>query len=84
MTQDLFLKQTKPKSKKSQLLEWIKQKHYVKTSEILLWGTQNYSNRASRNARQLTQDGNIRRLSHQEIILHFGKISEAVYEYIKG
>ncbi len=59
---DLFDKRTA----KDKLFDWIKTRQWTKTSDVLKWGTDNYSNRALRNAQQLCEDGLIRRLSEEE------------------
>ena len=56
MQSDLFV------SKKEQLYNWMKQKKYIKTSDVALWGTQNHCNRAMRNARILAEEGKIKRM----------------------
>ena len=72
------------KSAKDRLLEWMRQKKYIKTSEICQWGVDNYSpDRASRNARQLASEGKIRRMPKQKKIFYFGNIKEDIYEIIK-
>ena len=74
---DLFQK----KSAKERLWDWILEQKYIKTSMIIKWGTDNYSNRADRNARQLAIEhpGVFRRLTDEEKYRHFGLISEDVY-----
>lgn len=42
-------------NKKQELKTWLKGKQYIKTSEILSWGLENFSNRALRNAQDLAQ-----------------------------
>lgn len=66
---------------KEKLLDFMREKKWAKTSEILAWGLANYSNRADRNARQLAQDGCLRRMSGDEKIFRFGKIAEDVWVY---
>jgi predicted translin family RNA/ssDNA-binding protein len=78
---DLFVK---PKSKKQKLLDFIRWKHYAKTSDIMRWGIVNYSNRARTAAQELCQAGNIKRLSKDEKVFRFGNIREEVYEYVRG
>lgn len=75
---DLFDKRTD----KEKLLDFMRDKKWAKTSEILAWGLQNYSNRADRNARQLAQDGHLRRMSDDEKLFRFGKIAEDIWIYI--
>ncbi len=77
--QDLF---APPKSKKEQLLEFIKQKHYAKTHEVIAWGVRNFCNRADRNARQLAIEGKIKRISDEEKIFRFQDTKEDIWEFI--
>ena len=42
-------------NKKQELKSWLKERQYIKTSEILEWSTRNYSNRGLRNAQDLAQ-----------------------------
>lgn len=67
------------KSKKQMLLEWILSKDFTKTSEVILWGTRNYSNRALRDSQSLAQEGKIKRLSDEKKIIYFGLIKEDVW-----
>ena len=76
---DLF---EKPKPKKEQLLLFIKQKHYAKTSDVLRWGLDNFSGRARTAAQELCTGGRIRRLDKKEKVFRFGNIREDVYEYV--
>jgi len=80
MITDLYIK---PKSKKMQLLEWIKLHHWVKTSEVIQWGQEHYYNRAEKTARELAEgeDPKIKRMSKDEILLRFGNIGQGVWIY---
>lgn len=64
---------------KTRLLEWLRDRRCAKTSEIILWGTQNYSNRSDRNARLLATEGYIRRMTEDETNFHYGKIREEAW-----
>ena len=77
--QDLF---ASPKSKKDQLLDYIKSIHYARTSQIIAWGVRNYCNRADRNARQLATEGRIKRISDEEKVFRFNT-KEDIWEFIK-
>ena len=66
---DLF---EKPKSKKQQLLEWIKQRHYVRTKDVIRWGLENYHIRADRDCRDFAREGLIRRMDKNEKAFRFG------------
>jgi len=69
MTTDLFA----PKSKKEQLFDWIKEQGRCRTSDIIKWGSENYHNRADRDARDLAQEGKIWRMRQdiQDIVYGF-------------
>lgn len=69
------------KTKKEQLLDYIAQKHWVKTHEIIKWGLENYHVRAERTARELAQGNKIYRMPSQEKILRFGNIKEDIWVY---
>ena len=73
---DLFL------SKREKLLQFIKEKHYIRTSEIIAWGVRNFSNRADRDARLLAEEGEIKRLSDSEKMFRFGGTKEGIYEFV--
>ena len=77
---DLFVK---PKSKKEQLLEFIKVRHWVKTSEVIDWSREigHKMNRADRTARDLADEGKIIRMSKDEKLLRFGNIHEDVWVF---
>lgn len=69
-------------SKKDQLYNWMKKKVYVRTSEVLWWGTQNFCNTSDRLARKLNKEKRIRRMDEKEKIFRFGKIGEDVWTII--
>lgn len=75
---DLFTPVTR-RSKKQQLLEWIQENGQVKTHEVIAWGVAHYTNGAERYARQLAQEGKLRRLFDSEKLLQHGKIKEDVW-----
>lgn len=77
---DLF---TKELTSKERLWNWLKEQEFVKTSSIIAWGVQNYSNRADRNARQLAQEGKLIRLTDEEKAFRFQNCREDVYRVIK-
>ena len=68
---------------KTRLYLWLRERKWAKTSEILRWGTDNYSNRADRNCRLLAQEGKIKRMDKQKKICYFGHIAEEVWEIIQ-
>jgi len=54
------------KSKKESLKDWLRGKLYVRTSDIIRWGSEHYCNGSDRIARQLAEEGFMKRLSKQE------------------
>ena len=70
-------------SDKENLKNWLMQFKYVRTSQILAWGTKFYSNRADRNARVLREEGFLRRLDGEETARVFGETKELGYEVMK-
>lgn len=69
-------------SDKNLLLQFIKNKKWARTSEVISWGVKNYSNRADRNARVLAEEGKIRRMTKEEKEYHFCDIGEDVWVYV--
>jgi len=66
---------------KENLKTWLLTKKYVRTSEIIRWGCNGgFSNRADRNARQLREEGFLRRLSSDEIKALGIETNEGIYE----
>ena len=66
-------------TKKDQVLEFIRQKGYAKTHEVIEFGSSIYYNRALRSAQELCAEGKIRRLTHEDKIFRFGQIKEDVW-----
>jgi len=78
MESDMF------KSKKQLLYEWIKQRTYAKTSDIIYeWGKNNFTTRADRYARDLAQEGKIKRMDKAKKIRMFGNCREEIWEVIR-
>jgi len=75
---DLFDKRTS----KEKLLDWMRQKKEARTSDIIKWGVDNYSNRADRNARQLASEGYLRRMDDSEKRFRFHDCKEDVWVYV--
>ena len=76
---DLFLKE---KPKREQLLDYIRAKQWVKTSSVIRWGLDHGHTRAERDARDLAEEGFIRRMDKEKVKLRFGEIGEEVWEII--
>ena len=76
---DLF---TQEKTKKEQLLDFIRDKVWCRTSEIIAWGSQNFYNRAERTARDLATEGKIRRMPDHLKELRFPRTKEEVWEIV--
>lgn len=81
MTQlDLF---TQPKTKKEMLLDYIRSKGRVRTSDVIRWGSENYFNRALRTAYELATEGLIWRMREDVKMAAFGNTHQrawSVYE----
>jgi hypothetical protein len=60
--QDLFEKKTKIEK----LEEWMKEKKRFTTSQVIMWGCQNYLSSANRRKQELYQSGKIRPLTEYE------------------
>jgi len=81
MTQaDMFL------TKEEQLINWMKQRHYVSNVHITEWGIKNYYLRATRTVRDFCKEGRVKRLDTQEKIfrgfLKDGNKNIGWYEYL--
>ena len=66
-------------SNKHSLLMWMLEKKTFKTSDIIQWGLDSFSNRASRTAREYAQLGLIRRLTKFEKECRGIKNKEGIY-----
>lgn len=68
---DLFDK----RSVKEKLYDWMKSRQWTRTSDVIKWGSANFSNGAERAARLLASEGKIRRMTDEEKtrILGFSK-----------
>lgn len=71
-------------SNKHSLLMWMLEKKTFKTSDILRFGIENFSNRAGRTAREYAEQGLIRRLSKFELEVKGIKGKEGVYIIDEG
>lgn len=58
---------------KQRLLVWANQKKTFKTSDVIRWGIEHYSNVADRTARKLRADGLFRRLDFNEALYYHTK-----------
>ena len=67
-------------TKQRQLLLWMLQEKTFKTSDILRFGIENFSNRASRTARDFAEQGLISRLTKFEKECRGIETKEGVYE----
>ena len=80
--QELFPEYTV--TKKQQLLDYIKQRHYVPTSEINRWGLDHFHIRADRDARDLAEEGRIRRLTKEEMLTsRFGHMKQGIWVFVR-
>lgn len=76
---DLFDRRTK----KEQLRDFILGRNWTRTSDVIRWGSENYSNRADRDARDLCSSGLIRRMDEDEKQRVFGNTKEDVWVPLK-
>lgn len=80
MTQlDLF---AKPVTKKEQILWFIRDKKWARTSDVIRFGLSIYTNRGDRYARDLAEEGLIRRMPEDLKNFRFGHTKEEVWEYV--
>ena len=70
-------------SKKEELFNFIRDRRYVPTHQVLQWGCDNFCNEAVRRAQELVQEGKLKRMSKDDKLLRFGKIREAVFEFVE-
>ena len=72
------------KSKRQMLLDWFRKskKKYIRTSDVIKWGIENYSNRSERDARSLREEGHIVRLSKEEKLAARLKTKEDLYQVL--
>ena len=71
------------KTKQEQLLDYMRQKHYFATHDIIKWASQNFYNRADRTKRNFLEQGIIRKLPEQEKIFRGFNSKDAWYEVVK-
>ena len=66
-------------TKKELLKNWLREQKVVKTSDVIRFGLQNYYTRAERTARELAEEGYIRRIDESTKQEHYGNIKEEVW-----
>lgn len=69
------------RTKKDLIEDFIRQRHWVKTHEIIAYGLSIFTNRGDRYARDLAQEGKIRRMPDNKKQLRFGDLREDVWEW---
>jgi hypothetical protein len=73
----------KNRTKKEQILDFIKDRRWARTSDIIEFGTSIYYNRAERTARDLATEGFIRRATEEEKTrMGMGKMKQDVWLYV--
>lgn len=72
------------KTKEQQLLDWMKQKGFFASHEVVKWGLDNYYLRADRTKRDLMERGIIKKLSPQEKAFRGFKCKDSVYQISDG
>jgi hypothetical protein len=73
---DLFL------TKKEMLENWMRQKGFFATHEVIEWGTRNYYNRSAQTKGDMRISGIIRKLDDGEKAFRGFKCKDEVYEYV--
>jgi hypothetical protein len=72
-------------TKKEQVLEYIREKGYARTSDVIQFGSSIFSNRAQRDMFQLSADGKIVALDQKEKVFRgFGNTKENVWKVQQG
>jgi len=75
-TPDLF---TSLRSKKDQLLAYIRARGRCRTSDVIRWGLDNHHTRSERDARDLAAEGKIWRMRDDIKMMVYGNIKEDVW-----
>jgi len=70
------------KTKKQQLIEWLKKKRIFATHEVEAWGLQHFYIRADRTKRDLMREGLIRKLTEEEKERQGYRGKDALYMWI--
>ena len=81
---DLFAQEQKKETKKDQLFSWLSKQRYIRTSDIIKWGIENYYTSADRVARQIATTGTMRRLTKQEKTEGCFDTAQGVYVWLGG
>jgi len=71
-------------TKKDQLINFLKDKHYFSTANAAEWGVKNFYLRAKRTVQDLVVEGTIRKLSKDECLMRNFKSKQGWYEYVGG
>ena len=70
-------------SKKEQILNFIRVRHYCRTSDVIKFGLSIYTTRGDRYARDLAREGRIRRMDEWNKKMLFKDIREEIWEWIE-
>lgn len=70
-------------TKKERLLKWCRFKAVFSTADVMRYGIENYNVSADRMIRFLVEDGHIRRIPKEEVIMRNLKGKMQWYEAIK-
>ena len=76
MNGDLFI------TKEEALKNFLKQKRYFATHEVIKWGSDNFYNRADRTKRDFQEAGIIKKLDDKEKIFRGFRCKDNVYQFI--
>lgn len=69
---------------KEKLLAEIQRRQIMKTSDVIRYGMENFSNRAERNMRQLHVDGKVIRMPEEEKLIKYGNLKEEIWKVLKN
>jgi len=78
MTIDLF--PSTLKTKKEQVYDFIRSNSPVRTSQVIRFASSIFCNRGDRYARDLAQEGKIKRMEDWRKVALFGKTAEEIWE----
>lgn len=70
------------RSKKDMILDYIRERKWVRTSDVIKYASSIHSNRGDRDARKLAEEGKIKRMSEEEKLFRFGGTKEDVWMII--
>jgi hypothetical protein len=79
MVNDLFIPTV---SKEKQLENWMRDKRFFASHDVIKWGVDNFYNRADRTKRDLIEQGKVRLCTDFERFSYGYTCKDSVYKYI--